>query len=90
MLYKMRCHLNIIGGRTVENSNNFRISNQGRYFEGTCPKYELRLTTAQKDDKDIAKFKAKLTLCLTKYHTMKTYGNGGIAPHILNLNTRLM
>jgi hypothetical protein len=32
----------------------------------------------------------KLFLCLTKYHSMKTYwGNGGIAPRILNLATRL-
>jgi hypothetical protein len=33
--------------------------------------------------------KAKLSLCLTKYHTMKTYwGSGGIAPRILNFSTR--
>jgi hypothetical protein len=32
------------------------------------------------------KVKVKLSLCLTKHHTMKTYwGNGGIAPHILDL-----
>jgi hypothetical protein len=32
--------------------------------------------------------KVKLPLCLTKYHTMKTYwGSGGIAPYIHNLST---
>jgi len=32
---------------------------------------------------------AKLSLYLTKHHAMKTYwGNGGIAPHILDLSTR--
>jgi len=32
---------------------------------------------------------AKLSLYLTKHHAMKTYwGNGGIAPRILNLGTR--
>jgi hypothetical protein len=30
-----------------------------------------------------------LSLCLTKYHAMKTYwGSGGIAPRILDLGTR--
>jgi hypothetical protein len=29
--------------------------------------------------------KVKLPLCLTKYHAMKTLGNGGIAPYILYL-----
>jgi hypothetical protein len=34
------------------------------------------------------KVKAKLSLCLTKYHAMKTYwGRGSIAPCILNLGT---
>jgi hypothetical protein len=33
--------------------------------------------------------KVKLSLCLTKYHAMKTYwGSGGIAPLILDLGTR--
>jgi hypothetical protein len=45
--------------------------------------------------------KAKLSLCLTKYHTIKTYpllnyashhkdvlGSGGMAPRILNLSTK--
>jgi hypothetical protein len=35
------------------------------------------------------KVKVKLSLCLTKYHAIKTYwGNGGIAPCILDLSTR--
>jgi hypothetical protein len=35
------------------------------------------------------KVKVKLSLCLTKYHAMKTYWeNGGIDPHILDLGTR--
>jgi hypothetical protein len=35
------------------------------------------------------KVKVKLSLCLTKHHTMKTYwGNRGIAPSILDLGTR--
>jgi hypothetical protein len=35
------------------------------------------------------KVKVKLSLCLTKHHAMKTYwGNGGIAPRILDLGTR--
>jgi hypothetical protein len=35
------------------------------------------------------KVKLKLSLCLTKQHTMKTYwGSGGIAPRILILGTR--
>jgi hypothetical protein len=38
----------------------------------------------------IIKVKVKLSLCLTKHHTMKAYwGNGGIAPRILDLGTRL-
>jgi hypothetical protein len=33
--------------------------------------------------------KRKFPLCLTKHHATKTYrGSGGIAPHILNLDTR--
>jgi hypothetical protein len=33
--------------------------------------------------------RVKLSLCLTKHHAMKTYwGSGGIAPHILDLDTR--
>jgi hypothetical protein len=37
----------------------------------------------------LVKAKAKLSLCLTKHHTMKTYcGSGGIAPCILNLGTK--
>jgi len=32
---------------------------------------------------------SKLSLCLTKHHAMKTYwGNGGIAPRILDLGIR--
>jgi hypothetical protein len=27
--------------------------------------------------------KVKLSLCFTKYHSMKAYGSGGIFPHIL-------
>jgi hypothetical protein len=35
------------------------------------------------------KVKVKLSLCLTKHHTMKAYwGSGRIGPHILNLGTR--
>jgi len=35
------------------------------------------------------KVKAKLSLCLTNNHAMKTYqGSEGIAPHILDLSTR--
>jgi hypothetical protein len=35
------------------------------------------------------KVKVKLSLCLTKQHTMKTYwGSGGIAPRILDLGTK--
>jgi hypothetical protein len=42
------------------------------------------------------KVKVKLSLCFTKHHVMKTYplptvtywGNGGIAPYILNFGTR--
>jgi hypothetical protein len=35
------------------------------------------------------KVKAKLSLCLIKHHTMKTYWeNGGIAPRIIDLGTR--
>jgi hypothetical protein len=31
----------------------------------------------------------KLTLCITKYHAMRTYwGSGDVAPHILNLGAR--
>jgi hypothetical protein len=34
--------------------------------------------------------KVKLSLCLTKHHTMKTYWTcGGIAPCILDLGTRM-
>jgi hypothetical protein len=37
----------------------------------------------------ISKYKVKFSLCLANYHTMKTYwGSEGIAPSILNLNTR--
>jgi hypothetical protein len=37
----------------------------------------------------IMKVKVKLSVCLTKHHTMKTYwGSGGIAPRILDLGTR--
>jgi len=33
------------------------------------------------------KVKVKLSLCLTKYHTVKTYcRSGGIAPRILNVS----
>jgi hypothetical protein len=33
--------------------------------------------------------KVRLSLCLTKHHVMKTYwGNGGIAPRILDLGTK--
>jgi hypothetical protein len=33
--------------------------------------------------------KVKFSLCLTKHHAMKTYwGNGGIAPRVLDLGTR--
>jgi hypothetical protein len=33
--------------------------------------------------------KVKLSLCLTKHHTMKAYwGSGGIAPCIIDLGTR--
>jgi hypothetical protein len=36
------------------------------------------------DYDDILKVQAKLSLCLTKHHAMKTYwGSGGIAPRIL-------
>jgi hypothetical protein len=35
------------------------------------------------------KVKVKLSLCLTKHHSMKAYwGSGGIAPRILDLGTR--
>jgi len=35
------------------------------------------------------KVKVKLSLCLTKHHAMKTYwGRAGIAPRILDLDTR--
>jgi hypothetical protein len=34
--------------------------------------------------------KVKLSLCLTKHHTMKAYWGGGIAPRILDLGTRRM
>jgi hypothetical protein len=35
------------------------------------------------------KVKVKSSLCLNKYHAMKTYwGNENIAPRILNLGTR--
>jgi hypothetical protein len=35
------------------------------------------------------KVKVKLSLCLIKYHAMKTnWGSGGIAPRILDLGTR--
>jgi hypothetical protein len=35
------------------------------------------------------KVRVKLSLCLTKHHTMETqWGSGGIAPCILNLGTR--
>jgi hypothetical protein len=35
------------------------------------------------------KVKVKLSLCLTKHHAMKTYWrSGGIAPRILDLDTR--
>jgi hypothetical protein len=30
----------------------------------------------------IVKVKVKLSLCVTKYHAMKTMGGGGIAPRI--------
>jgi hypothetical protein len=37
------------------------------------------------------KVKVKLSLCLTKHHAMKKYwGSGGIAPRILDLDTRWM
>jgi hypothetical protein len=33
--------------------------------------------------------KVNLFVCLNEHHTMKTYwGNGGIAPRVLNLGTR--
>jgi hypothetical protein len=32
--------------------------------------------------------KVKLSLCLTKHHTMKTLGTGGTAPRILDLDPR--
>jgi len=33
--------------------------------------------------------KAKLSLCLTKHHAIRTYwGSGGIAPRVLDLITR--
>jgi hypothetical protein len=42
-------------------------------------------------DIDHCLVKVKLSLCLTKHHTMKTYtGNGVIAPRILDLGTRWM
>jgi hypothetical protein len=34
------------------------------------------------------KVKVKLSLCLTKHHTMKTLGSGGVAPRILDLSTK--
>jgi len=36
--------------------------------------------------------KVKFSLCLTKHHTMKTYGGGvvSIAPFVLNLGTKLI
>jgi hypothetical protein len=38
---------------------------------------------------DVIKVKVKLSLCLTKHHSMKTYwGSGSIAPRILDLGTR--
>jgi hypothetical protein len=34
------------------------------------------------------KIKVNLSLCVTKHHAMKMYwGSGGIAPHILDLDT---
>jgi len=33
----------------------------------------------------VSKVKVRLSLGLTKYHTMKMYGNGSRAPHILTL-----
>jgi len=35
-----------------------------------------------------SKVQVKLSLCLTNYHTTKTYGGRGIAPSILNRSTR--
>jgi len=32
--------------------------------------------------------KAKLSMCLAKYRAMKTWGSGGIAPHVFNLGAR--
>jgi hypothetical protein len=40
---------------------------------------------------ETCKVKVKLSLCLTKYHTIQTYcGSGGIPPWFLNLGTRWM
>jgi hypothetical protein len=40
-------------------------------------------------DSCMVKGKVKLSLCLTKHHSMKTYwGNGGVSPRILDLGTR--
>jgi hypothetical protein len=33
--------------------------------------------------REMRKVKVELSLCLTKYHAMKMYWGGGIAPHIL-------
>jgi hypothetical protein len=47
------------------------------------------LRNVKYDGKFIIMVTAKLSLCLTKHHTMKTYReSGGIAPRILDIGTR--
>jgi hypothetical protein len=58
----------------------FPVSMNVKLHVTICTGFQLKMNK---------KVKAKLSLCLTKCHTMKTYwGSGGIAPRILDLGTR--
>jgi hypothetical protein len=50
--------------------------------------HEQQITISLTKTGFFLKVKVKLSLCITKHHTMKTYWDEGIGPCIFDLNTR--